>query len=124
MTDRRVTGSRAEDLAVARLISDGFEILARNWSCRVGELDVIAARGELVLFVEVRSVRHGILRTPELSVDMKKQKRVSRAAEIWLSRFGSKFHDIRFDVVAVQFMSDGGTAINYIDDAFVPPWSI
>ena len=124
MTERRKTGDKAEEMAAKLLEARGFSIVDRNWFCRMGELDLVATQDGLVVFVEVRSVRSGFLGSPEVSVDLKKQKKVARAAEIWLSRFGADYPDIRFDVIAIRFRLGRRATIDHIADAFVPPWAI
>jgi putative endonuclease len=118
MPDARATlGRRAEDLACAHLSSIGFEILARN--ARVGrlELDVIARRGSLVVFCEVRSRSSDRLMTPAQSIDPRKVARVRAAAVQWLraARLGAV--QIRFDVASVLFEQPAGR-LNYLEGAF------
>jgi putative endonuclease len=90
----------------------------------MGELDIVAARDELLLFVEVRSVSTDYLDGPELSVTPTKQRRVASAAEIWLSEKGSHYEDIRFDVIGVRWRMGLRSNVEHIPDAFVPSWAI
>lgn len=124
MNKKRKAGDRAEAVAVRHLKSLGFEILDRNWTCRMGELDIVAVQGECLLFVEVRSVSTDYLDGPELSVTPAKQRRVASAAEIWLSQKGSQYVDIRFDVIGVKWRLGRRSHVEHIADAFVPSWAI
>jgi putative endonuclease len=80
-----------------------YRIVARNFRCRAGELDLVALDGDTVVFVEVRSRRGAGAGTPLESVDARKQAQVSRVARHFLA--GERWHDrdVRFDVVGVRF---------------------
>ena len=116
--DRRaLLGRRAEDLACAHLCTRGFEIVARN--VRVGrlELDVIARKGPLVVFCEVRSRSSARLKTPPQSIDRRKVARVRAAAAQWLRASDCRGMQVRFDVASVLFDEPDGR-LNYLEGAF------
>jgi putative endonuclease len=118
MPDPRATlGRRAEELACAHLSRLGFEIVARN--ARVGrlELDVIARRGALVVFCEVRSRSSDRLMTPAQSIDPRKVARVRAAAAQWLRAARPGAVQVRFDVASVLFDDPEGR-LNYLEGAF------
>ncbi len=121
-TLRQLTGDQGEALVADWLQQRGCEILDRNWHCRVGELDVVARAGALLLFVEVRSVSTGFLDTALLSVTSRKQAKVARAAEEWLEAHEVQFEAIRFDVAAIDFQCMP-PSIEYVPDAFTPEWA-
>ncbi len=104
-------------MACKHLETQGFEILARN--VRVGrlELDVIARRGRMVVFCEVRSRRSDRLMTPAQSIDGAKVTRVRQAAGRWLRENGQSYREIRFDVASVVFDTPEGR-LNYLQGAF------
>ncbi len=115
---RAALGRRAEALACAHLEREGFAIVGRN--VRVGrlELDVIARRGSLVVFCEVRSRRSDRLMTPAQSIDRRKVARVRQAAARWLreaSLVGAA--QVRFDAASVVFDRPEGR-LNYLPGAF------
>jgi putative endonuclease len=114
---RSELGRRAEDLACAHLTKLGFEIVARN--ARVGrlELDVIARRGALVVFCEVRSRTSDRLMTPAQSIDRGKVARVRAAAAQWLRASKAGGAQVRFDVASVLFDEPAGR-LNYLEGAF------
>ncbi len=123
MSDRRAqTGQAAEAVVARRFEEAGFVVEARNWRCKGGELDVVAARGELLVFVEVRSVTTDFLDSPTLTVSAAKQGRVARAADLYLRRRAVAPRDIRFDVVGVVFGAHG-TRVEHLVDAFTSPWA-
>ena len=75
---RRWFGSRSERAAVRFLKQLGYRILARNYACPLGEIDVIALDGKCVVFVEVRSTESTSVDHAAASVDGKKQQRLTR----------------------------------------------
>lgn len=100
-TERRQRGDSAEDLAASHLEAEGFRVLERNFLCRYGELDLVAERGELLCFVEVRMRSTAVWGDPAHTVSHAKQRKVVRAALHWLFRHGGPPRDVRFDVISV-----------------------
>lgn len=90
-------------MAARFLESHDFSILARNFRCRAGEIDVVALDGDVVVFVEVRSRSGALLGTPLESVDARKQQRLARVARHYLLARGWTERDARFDVVGIRF---------------------
>lgn len=99
--DRRGLGRRGEELAAERLTSLGYEIIARNWRCESGELDLVARDGECLAVVEVRTRRGRWLGTPEESITPAKQARLIDLAEAFVQVYDWA-GDWRIDVVAVE----------------------
>jgi putative endonuclease len=100
---RRWFGSRSERAAVRFLRRLGYRILARNYTCPHGELDLVALDGRCVVFVEVRSTETDDLERPAASVDRAKQRRLTDVALHFLQRHGLLEHAARFDVLAVSW---------------------
>src|SRR5258708_4921351 len=93
-------GISAESRAAVYLIAKGYRILARRWRCPVGEIDIVARRRGVLIFVEVKA-RDRFEAAAE-AVIVRQQRRIIAAAEVWLANnpdFGDV--DIRFDVVLV-----------------------
>jgi putative endonuclease len=94
------TGISAESRAAAFLIAKGFRILARRFKSPVGEIDIVARRRSLLIFVEVKA-------RPDLdeaawSVTGRQRARIVAAAEAWLARYpDERIRDIRFDAILV-----------------------
>lgn len=101
-SNRKEKGRAAEEAAALHLERNGWTVKERNWSCRTGELDLIAIRGETILFVEVRSRSGSGFGLPAESVDARKIQKVRHTAEVYLHRFGLSDRPIRFDVIAVM----------------------
>jgi putative endonuclease len=100
----RSVGQRGEDEAARHLESQGLELLERNYRCRGGEIDLVMRDGAHWVFVEVRARRDARFGGAAASVDARKQRRVSIAAQLYLlRRFGQRaWPPCRFDVVAFE----------------------
>jgi putative endonuclease len=118
-TKRLTLGRRAESLAADYLETCGYTIVARNWRRPDGELDLVVAREDLCVFVEVRS-RTGVDRGHPLeTVNASKRARVLRAARLYLDQEKPPGTVFRFDVVGVIFpIDEGAPDIIHIEDAF------
>jgi putative endonuclease len=101
--DRRIafrTGISAESRAAAFLIAKGFRIVARRWKSPVGEIDIVARRRGLLIFVEVKARQD--LDDAAWSVTDRQRGRIVAAAEVWLARYpDERIRDIRFDAMLV-----------------------
>jgi putative endonuclease len=94
------TGISAESRAAALLVAKGFRIQARRWKSPVGEIDIVARRRSLLIFVEVKA-RNNLDAAAE-SVTPRQRQRIAAAAEAWLATYPDKsLRDIRFDAVLV-----------------------
>ncbi len=94
------TGISAESRAAAYLVAKGFRILARRWKSPVGEIDIVARRRRLLVFVEVKA-RSSLDEAAE-SLQVRQQRRIAAAAEAWLAvNPDQSIQDIRFDAVLV-----------------------
>jgi putative endonuclease len=93
-------GTSAENWSAALLMAKGFRILARRWKCPLGEIDLIARRRKLLIFVEVKA--RGQLADAEWSITPHQSRRIAAAAEVWLSLHpDDHILDIRFDAILV-----------------------
>ena len=110
----RETGAAAEALALAHLTDHGLALRARNFHIRRGEIDLIMADGDEIVFVEVRARRRGDFGDGIDSITPAKRRRLLAAARAWLQR---QPHEppSRFDVVALQ---PGTDQIIWLRDAF------
>jgi putative endonuclease len=100
---RRWFGTRAENAAARFLTQLGYRILVRNFTCDLGELDLIALDGAALVFVEVRSTEEADGSRPAESVDRAKQKRLTRLALHFLQKKRLLDHPARFDVLTVSW---------------------
>jgi len=100
---RRWFGTRSERAAARFLKKLGYRIVARNYSCPLGELDLVARDGDCLVFVEVRSTEGPDVTVPAASVGPDKQRRLTRMALHYLQRHRQLDHAARFDVLAVSW---------------------
>ncbi len=85
-TNQQRQGGWAEQRALRLLRSSGWSLVARNWSCRWGELDLLVAKGNRLLLVEVKGrAQTGLDRGGVAALDGRKRRRVSRAWDCWLA---------------------------------------
>jgi putative endonuclease len=107
-------GASGEDLAAAWYEARGFEVLARNWRCRDGELDLIVRQGRLYIFCEVKTRTSDAFGAPLEAVTRDKQQRLRRLAARWLEDDAPALaREIRFDVASV---TDGW--VDMVEGAF------
>jgi putative endonuclease len=112
MRGKDVLGAWGEQRAAAWLRDRGATVLARNWRCRAGEIDLVVAEGCCVAFVEVKTRRTQTFGPAQAAVDARRQARLRRAAAAWLADHrdhpdlraapGRSGPDVRFDVVTVR----------------------
>src|SRR5919202_3314147 len=98
--DRGELGRRGEALACARLAQSGLRIVARNWRCQTGEIDVVAEAPGLLVFCEVKTRRGVGYGTPAAAVNAAKQAQLRRLAGAYLRGPPHPPCRVRFDVVS------------------------
>lgn len=116
----RELGSWGEERAAQYLRRRGYKILAQNYRCRGGEIDLIASRGRFVVFVEVKLRKSAAFAEAREFVTRAKQQRIIGTAELWLSETGCTLQP-RFDVIEI-YAPEGENSrkikIEHIADAF------
>ena len=118
MTRARIDlGRRSEVAAEEHLERQGYAVRARNFRCRVGEIDLVVERGNTLVFVEVRCRSDDRFGTAAESVVERKRRRLCIAAEAYLQRLRADPPVVRFDVIAVEWR-DGKPRIDHIESAF------
>jgi putative endonuclease len=95
------TGRRGEDLAAAWYRRRGYDIVARNWRCPIGEIDLVVRRGRRVVVVEVKTRRSDAYGPAAAAVGAVKQRRLRALAAAWLAATHTSGVEVRFDVVAI-----------------------
>ena len=110
---RRALGTAGEDLARAWYERRGYQVLARNWRCRQGELDLVLRCGATVVFCEVKSRSSLEFGSPFDAVTFDKRRRLRSLAAAWLDATGTRAEELRFDVAGVL-----GGQVEVIEAAF------
>lgn len=112
-------GKLAEREATLYLRRRGYKIIAQNLRLKAGEIDLVALKGDLVVFVEVKARSSEEFGTPVEGLLPRQQQRIRRAAEIFLAKRGWSERDRRFDLIAVDLNEKGQVKrIEHIPDAF------
>lgn len=110
---RQETGRAGEELVARTLAGQGWEIIARNWRTRQGEIDIIAREKDAIVFIEVKTWPHGEQADLELVIGERKQKRMAETAKCFLGahrQYNGMY--VRFDVVLVD------SGMHHLKDAF------
>lgn len=118
MRAKDAVGAYGERVAVRRLEDAGYTVLDRNWRCRRGELDVVAARDGVVVFVEVKCRRTAAFGPPAAGVTPEKAARLRALASMWLDAHAMTHLPARFDVVAVSRPLRGAAVVEHLEAAF------
>lgn len=121
---RQQFGRAAEEAAARYLIHHGWRLLGRNVRIGRGELDIVARRGPVLAFVEVKARRTHTCGAPEDGVGAHKQRRVARLAELWLAARPWAMNgvdDVRLDIIAVDSTAFPST-IRHLPAAFTLDW--
>ena len=99
---RRALGASGEQAAAEWYVRNGYEVVARNWRCRDGELDLVVRRGRSFVFCEVKSRSSDAFGAPVEAVTRAKQTRLRHLAARWLAdHAGVRAMELRFDVASV-----------------------
>lgn len=104
---RKKLGQWGEAVAATHLQAKGLRILARNWRCRQGEIDLVAQDGPELVFVEVKTRRGRSQGTPEEALTPRKAKQLLRLGQLYLAKHDLDDVDWRVDLVAVELDAGG-----------------
>ena len=121
MAEHNITGRLGEDMACDILASRGYAIRDRNWRAGRLELDIVASKGDTLVFAEVKTRSEDYGEDPIEAIDRRKIMRIIRAAEAYVSAHGLERFDIRFDVFGVTGNSPCDFKVEHIEDAFDVP---
>jgi putative endonuclease len=110
-------GQQGERIAEQYLKSKGYKLVERNYRCAAGELDLIVLDRRVVVFVEVKTRTGQGFGTPLEAVEFRKQRKMIRAAQFFMSAKGLHQRDARFDVVGVSWIGRD-PVVEHIENAF------
>lgn len=116
--DRRALGAAGETHAAVHLARRGYRIVARNVRAGGVEIDLVAARPGLVVFVEVKTRRSDAYGSGEDAVDRRKRERLVRGAAAWLHAHRMRADRVRFDVITCEPDTAGGWRLRHLEGAF------
>jgi len=118
MAESHSLGQKGEDIATGYLTKQGFKILSRNWKWGKHEIDIIAEKNDMIIFVEVKTRTDDFQMHPVTAVTIEKQKSIIYAADGYLQRFKINMES-RFDVITIIRKGES-YQIDHIEDAFYP----
>ena len=111
--DPRSLGAAGEWRAAEWYRARGYEVVDRNWRCRLGEIDLVCRSGDLLVICEVKSRSSVSFGAPEEAVTAAKRRRLRRLAARWLAEHRGRHPRVRFDVASVL-----GDRVRVVEDAF------
>lgn len=111
--NRRKFGIIGEKIAQGFLINNGYRIIDTNFYTRKGEIDIVAQKDKIIVFVEVKTRTNLDYGTPAMAVNSTKKKHLMSAAKVFLHLNRLYGYNVRFDVVEV-LIKDGKCRINHI----------
>ncbi|WP_426319765.1 YraN family protein [Microbacterium sp. E-13] len=122
MAEKDVFGRAGEDRAARYFETLGFTVLARNWRCRGGELDLVVADDSVVVAVEVKTRRGDAFGHPFEAIDARKRVRLWRLAVAWASAHGDVVHGrrLRIDAVGLTGADPSTALLEHLVDVEVP----
>ncbi|MDN4473566.1 YraN family protein [Demequina zhanjiangensis] len=107
-------GRYGEELVARRLSAQGWRILARNWRCAEGEIDLVCADGPTLVVVEVKTRRSISAGLPQEAVTAAKVVRLRRLTSAWLAAQEARWSAVRIDVVAVTLPRSGPAVVEHL----------
>ena len=115
------SGKIGEDLAAEYLQRKGYEIIARNWrgvkGLRSPEIDIIAGKNNVIIFVEVKTSSTGKFGSPEYWITPAKRQRITSGAQAFLAQYTKPYEEARFDAIVIDRQTKP-VSVNHIKNAF------
>jgi putative endonuclease len=118
ITPRRSLGERGEVVAARYLKKRGYRILMRNFEAAGGEIDIVARKQDLLIFVEVKTRRSANVFKPFQQVNQRKRQALTRAARAYLAHYRDKMPSCRFDVLSIVWPEKGHPEVEHLTNAF------
>jgi putative endonuclease len=118
---KKELGKKGEEVAIRFLKKNGYQVIKRNYVCKMGEIDIIAKEKDTLVFIEVKTRTSTTFGPPQLAVNPKKQSQMSKVALNFLKEKRLEDVKARFDVVAI-LLGPRGEEIELIRDAFDLRW--
>lgn len=117
ITQKRSDGDIAEAFVATKLEQQGYTVVARNYQKPYGEIDLIAEKGDVLAFVEVKMRRSNVISMQEI-ITYSKQKKIIMVAKEYIARFRVRERVCRFDAALVFVDGQSKMHVNYIPNAF------
>lgn len=118
LNNNKSLGLKGENAAAHFLEQRGYEIVARNWTCKLGEIDIVALYDNIVVFVEVKTRKNLLTGLPEDAVTAKKRKKYECLAAMFLQDHDYVDMPVRFDVIGILVINSKKALIRHHVNAF------
>jgi len=115
-TVKQIIGAKGEDFACRYLVDNGFEITERNYRYKRAEIDIIAQKDSLLLFLEVKTRKNNVFGYPEEFVSDRKVELFMEASENYTEKICWQ-GNIRFDIIALT-INNSSFDLEHLEDAF------
>lgn len=116
MSNNRQKGIMGESKAVEYLKKKGYTIVERNYRTKVGEIDIIARKGNTLVFIEVKTRSNMNYGFPYEAVNKRKLDKIIKTSLIYIKQKGDKGYQVRYDIIEVFLSND--SKINHIENVF------
>lgn len=116
MKDNRTKGIIGEEIAIKYLRSQGYKILDRNYRTNIGEIDIVAVKKDLLIFIEVKARSNINYGYPYEAVNWQKQEKIIKTSYIYLKHKHLDKYQIRYDIIEIFLQNE--PKINHIENAF------
>lgn len=120
ITEKKSVGKSGEQAVEKWLTLNNFKVLARNYSIRYGEVDLIAQKDDVIAFIEVKTRKTEYFPT-SLVVNKAKQLKIIKAAKHFVLQNQIRDKVLRFDIATVHLKDNNNHAVTYIPNAFIIP---
>jgi putative endonuclease len=117
MSKHNETGVKGEQIAEKFLLEKGYAVLHRNWCFEKKEIDIVAQKGDMLVFVEVKTRTNLYFGFPEEAVNLRKQEYLKTAAEAFLDTFPG-YIKVQFDIISIHIRNDEVKEVFHFEDAF------
>ena len=121
MALHNIQGKEGEDRAAKYLQDQGYTLLHRNWRSGHKELDIVAEKDNVLVFVEVKTRKNTFYGSPADAVNDKKIRRIVDSADAYIRHFKLDYPRVRFDLISVVTQEEETCRLEHIEDAFFPP---
>ena len=121
MANHNDLGKAGEIIAADHLGLNGYEIIEKNWRFGKAEIDIIAKKETLLIFIEVKTRSTDFFGKPEEFVSQKKMEMVADAANVFIEKMAFD-GEIRFDVIGIVLKKDNSFTLQHFEDTYFPEW--
>ena len=121
MAEHLKTGQKGEKIARSYLQEQSYQILEINWRFQRAEVDIIAMKNDILVFIEVKTRTSNRWGNPEDSISPKKQSFIADAASQYMEQINHQW-EVRFDVISIIIHDSHNYRLKHYPDAFFPGW--